>query len=134
MASVNKLIVVGHIGSDPEIRYTASGDAICNARLATSDQWTDKASGEKRETTEWHRLVFYRKLAEIAQNLLSKGSLCYIEGKLKTRKWTDKEGQERYTTEVEVQELKVFNRKEKIESPRQDSQPSVSDLEDDIPF
>jgi single-strand DNA-binding protein len=100
MASVNKVILVGNLGADPETRYTATGDAVCNIRLATTESWKDKTSGEKREITEWHRVVFYRKLAEIAGQYLKKGSQVYLEGRIKTRKWQDKEGQERYTTEI----------------------------------
>ena len=102
MASVNKVILVGHLGKDPETRYMPNGDAITNATLATSESWKDKQTGEKKEQTEWHRLVFYRKLAEIAGQYLRKGSLIYIEGSLKTRKWQDKDGQDRYTTEITV--------------------------------
>lgn len=130
MASLNKVILIGNIGKDPETRYTASGDAITNATMATSKHWVDKASGEKREATEWHRLVFYRKLAEIAQNLLKKGSMCYIEGEIKTKKWTDKQGIERYNTDIEVSELKILNRKEHQEQ----QQPQSSADNDDIPF
>ena len=105
MASLNKVILVGNLGADPEVRYAASGDAICNLRVATTDKWKDKVSGESREATEWHRVVMYRKLAEIAERYLKKGSAVYIEGRLRTRKWTDKEGQERTTTEVEASEM-----------------------------
>ena len=98
MASLNKVILIGNLGADPETRYTTSGDAVCNIRLATTDSWRDKASGEQRESTEWHRVVFYRRLAEIAGQYLKKGSQVYIEGRIKTRKWQDKDGQERYTT------------------------------------
>lgn len=105
MASVNKVILVGNLGADPETRYTASGDAVCNIRLATTESWKDKNSGEKREITEWHRVVFYRKLAEIANQYLKKGSQVYLEGRIKTRKWTDKDGQDRYTTEIEATEM-----------------------------
>lgn len=100
MASVNKVIIVGALGRDPEIRYTPNGDAVANVSVATSEQWKDKATGQKKELTEWHRIVFYRKLAEVAGEYLKKGSQVYIEGKLHTRKWKDKEGVERYTTEI----------------------------------
>ena len=100
MASVNKVILVGNLGADPETRYAPSGDAICNIRIATTDTWKDKATGEKKEATEWHRVVFFGKLAEIAGQYLKKGRQVYVEGALRTRKWQDKEGQERYTTEV----------------------------------
>jgi single-strand DNA-binding protein len=92
MASVNKVILIGNLGADPEMRATAAGEAICNLRLATTDKWKDKASGDARETTEWHRVVLYRRLAEIAGEYLTKGSAVYIEGRLRTRKWQDKEG------------------------------------------
>jgi single-strand DNA-binding protein len=108
MASVNKVILVGNLGADPETRYAPSGDAICNIRLATTESWKDKASGEKREATEWHRVVFYRKLAEIADQYLRKGSSVYIEGRIKTRKWQDKDGQDRYTTEIEATEMQML--------------------------
>ena len=108
MASVNKVILVGHLGKDPETRYMPNGDAITNATLATSESWKDKQTGEKKEQTEWHRLVFYRKLAEIAGQYLRKGFLIYIEGSLKTRKWQDKDGQDRYTTEITVNEMTML--------------------------
>lgn len=108
MASVNKVILVGHLGKDPETRYMPNGDAITNATLATSESWKDKQTGEKKEQTEWHRLVFYRKLAEIAGQYLRKGALIYIEGSLKTRKWQDKDGQDRYTTEITVNEMTML--------------------------
>ncbi len=100
MAGVNKVILIGNLGRDPEIRYTQSGTAVVNFSIATSEQWTDKNSGEKKEHTEWHRIVFWGKQAEIIQKYMSKGSQIFIEGKMKTRKW-EKDGVERYTTEVE---------------------------------
>lgn len=100
MASVNKVILVGNLGRDPEVRYSPDGSAITNFSIATTDSWKDKATGEKKEATEWHRIVFFGKTAEIAAQYLKKGSACYVEGALRTRKWTDKEGQERYTTEI----------------------------------
>lgn len=108
MASVNKVILVGNLGRDPEVRYMTNGDAVANVTIATSESWKDKASGEKREITEWHRLVFYRKLAEIVGQYLKKGSTIYVEGRIRTRKWTDKEGQERSTTEIEVAEMQML--------------------------
>jgi single-strand DNA-binding protein len=108
MASVNKVILVGNLGKDPETRYAPSGDAICNITLATTDSWRDKASGEKREATEWHRVVFFGKLAEIAGQYLRKGSQVYVEGSLRTRKWQDKDGQDRYTTEIRADEMKML--------------------------
>lgn len=112
MASVNKVILVGNLGADPETRYMPNGDAVCNARLATTESWKDKNSGEKREITEWHRLVFYRKLAEIASEYLKKGSQIYVEGRIRTRKWQGQDGQDRYTTEIEVTELQMLGRRE----------------------
>lgn len=100
MAAVNKVILVGNLGRDPETRYMPNGEAVTNVTIATSENWTDKTSGEKKELTEWHRVVFYRRLAEVAGEYLKKGSQIYVEGKLRTRKWQDKEGQDRYTTEV----------------------------------
>ena len=108
MASVNKVILVGNLGKDPEVRYMTNGDAVANVSLATTESWKDKASGEKREVTEWHRIVFYRKLAEIVGQYLKKGSAVYLEGRIRTRKWTDKEGQERYTTEIEATEMQML--------------------------
>ena len=103
MASVNKVILVGNLGRDPEVRYSPDGAAICNVSIATTSQWKDKASGERREETEWHRVVFYNRLAEIAGEYLKKGRSVYVEGRLKTRKWQDKDGQDRYSTEVVLQ-------------------------------
>ena len=108
MSGVNKVILIGNLGADPETRYAPSGDAICNIRVATTDTWKDKASGERKEATEWHRVSFYGKLAEIAGQYLKKGSQVYIEGSLRTRKWQDKDGQDRYTTEVEASEMKML--------------------------
>ncbi|GIZ53447.1 single-stranded DNA-binding protein [Noviherbaspirillum aridicola] len=100
MASVNKVIIVGNLGRDPETRYMPNGDAVTNVAVATTESWKDKNTGEKKELTEWHRITFYRKLAEIAGQYLKKGSQVYVEGRLQTRKWTDKDGVERYTTEI----------------------------------
>lgn len=108
--SVNKVILVGRLGKDPETRYMTSGEAVTNVTLATSENWKDK-SGEKQEKTEWHNLVFYRRLAEIAGEYLKKGSQIYVEGKLATRKWQDKEGKDRYTTEIIVSEMQMLGGK-----------------------
>jgi single-strand DNA-binding protein len=108
MASVNKVIIVGNLGKDPEVRYTGSGEAIANITVATTESWKDKSTGEKKEQTEWHRIVFYRKLAEIVGQYLKKGSAVYLEGKLQTRKWTDKEGAERYTTEIVADSMQML--------------------------
>lgn len=108
MASVNKVILIGNLGRDPETRYAPSGSAICNVRIATTRNWKDKASGEKREETEWHSVVFYDRLAEIAGEYLKKGRPVYVEGRLKTRKWQDKDGQDRYTTEIIATEMQLL--------------------------
>ncbi len=151
MASINKVILVGNLGADPETRYTASGDAVCNIRIATTDSWKDKSSGEKREATEWHRVVFYRRLAEIAGQYLKKGSQVYIEGRIKTRKWQNKEGQDQYTTEIEATEMQMLGGRQgggampmdndsgggndySPAPPKNKPKPSFDDLGDDIPF
>lgn len=99
---VNRVTILGNLGNDPELKYTASGSAIANMTVATSESWNDKATGEKRESVEWHRVVMFGKLAEVAGEYLRKGSQVYIEGQLRTRKWTDQSGQEKYTTEIVV--------------------------------
>lgn len=156
MASVNKVILVGNLGADPESRYMPNGDAVVNIRLATTESWKDKASGEKRELTEWHRVVFYRKLAEIAGQYLKKGSQVYIEGRIRTRKWQGQDGQDRYTTEIEANEMQMLGRREGMgdagprdsgnsggsrapakgqqASANQTSGGGFNDFEDDIPF
>jgi len=153
MASLNKVILIGNLGADPETRYTTSGDAVTSIRLATTDTWRDKASGEQREATEWHRVVFYRRLAEIAGQYLKKGAQVYLEGRIKTRKWQDKDGQDRYTTEIEATEMKMLGRRGDDSgngsAPADDHQDpfapqpeqrqrrdftSVADLDDSIPF
>lgn len=108
MASVNKVIIVGNLGRDPETRYAPNGDAICNITVATTDSWKDKATGEKKEQTEWHRIGFYGRLAEIAGQYLKKGSSVYVEGSLRTRKWQDKQGQDRYTTEIRADSMQML--------------------------
>lgn len=151
MSSVNKAILLGYLGADPETRYTGDGAAITSFRIATSERWKDKTSGEQQEKTEWHRCVTFGKVAEIAGEYLKKGSLCYVEGRLQTRKWQDKEGQDRYTTEITVGELKFF-RSPGEEAPAQTAKPVaekpaakpaptqrpvgkyLDDLADDIPF
>ncbi len=152
MASVNKVILVGNLGRDPETRYMPDGAAITNVSVATSFQWNDKASGEKKEETEWHRVVFRGKLAEVAGEYLKKGSQVYVEGRLRTRKWQDKEGQERYTTEIVADRMQMLGSRSGSGEPRGDAPPSESrasepkaaavkkpagkfdDMEDDIPF
>jgi single-strand DNA-binding protein len=105
---VNKVILVGNLGKDPEMKYTASGAAIANITVATSESWNDKQTGEKQEKTEWHRVVFFRRLAEVVGEYLRKGSQVYIEGKLQTRKWQDQNGQDRYSTEVVANEMQML--------------------------
>jgi len=112
MASINKVILIGNLGRDPEVRYTPSGAAVCNVTIATSRSWKDKNSGDKVEETEWHRVVFYDRLAEIAGEYLKKGRSVYVEGRLKTRKWTDKDGVEKYTTEIIAQEMTMLGGRE----------------------
>jgi len=126
MASVNKVIILGNLGRDPEMRYMPSGDAMATVSIATTDSWKDKTSGEKKETTEWHRVVFFGKLAEIAGKYLKKGSSVYVEGSLRTRKYTDKDGIEKYATDIRADELKMLGGKT-------DSAPSQNP-NDDIPF
>lgn len=109
MASVNKVILVGNLGRDPEVRYTPDGSAICNISIATTSQWKDRNTGERREDTEWHRVVFYNRLAEIAGEYLRKGRSVYIEGRLKTRKWQDKDtGQDRYSTDIVAEQMQML--------------------------
>ena len=152
MASVNKVILVGNLGADPETRYTQGGDAVCSIRLATTDSWKDKNTGEKKEAAEWHRVVLYRKLGEVAGQYLRKGSQVYIEGRIKTRKWQDKDGQDRYTTEIEADTMQMLGGRGQggdsawAPAPRQQGNggggparrpaPSggMNDFEDDIPF
>lgn len=148
MSSVNKVILIGNLGKDPEVRYMSNGDAVANVTLATTDNWKDK-EGQKQEKTEWHRVTFYRKLAEIVEKYLGKGSQIYIEGRLETRKWTDKSGNERYTTEVIAQDMKMMGGKKDGGKPEEKDgrsshsvrkEPPVKtgtpfdDMDDDIPF
>ena len=153
MASVNKVILVGNLGRDPETRYTTGGDAVTNIRVATTDTWKDK-NGEKQERTEWHTVVFFGRQAEIAGEYLKKGKQVYIEGRLQTRKWQDKEGQDRYTTEIVADRMQMLGSREGS-SAAVAAEPSersaeargggakaggapatknVDDLDDDIPF
>jgi single-strand DNA-binding protein len=108
MASVNKVILVGNLGQDPEVKYMPSGGAVTNISIATTDSWTDKSSGQKQERTEWHRVVFFNRLAEIVGEYLKKGSQVYIEGNLRTRKWQDQNGQDKYTTEIVAREMQML--------------------------
>jgi single-strand DNA-binding protein len=112
MASVNKVIIIGNLGRDPEVRYTPNGNAVCNVSVATTRTWKAKDSGDKVEETEWHRVVFYDRLAEIAGEYLKKGRSVYVEGRLKTRKWQDKEGKDNYTTEIIAEEMKMLGGRE----------------------
>ncbi|MBI4754221.1 MAG: single-stranded DNA-binding protein [Betaproteobacteria bacterium] len=155
MASVNKVILVGNLGRDPEIRYFPSGDAVANVTVATTDTWKDKTTGEKKEATEWHRVVFSGKLAEIAGQYLKKGSQIYIEGSLRTRKWQGQDGQDRYTTEIRADTMKMLGKREgmgEAQQSRESAPPAsgaapaapeerkpapssgFSDFDDDIPF
>jgi single-strand DNA-binding protein len=157
MASVNKVILVGNLGRDPETRYTTAGEAVTNIRLATTDTWKDK-SGEKQERTEWHSIVFFGRQAEIAGEYLKKGRQIYVEGRLQTRKWQDKEGQDRYTTEIVADRMQMLGNREGGSAPMASEPPdhgapaeprgearaggkgsapakkNVDDLDDDIPF
>ena len=105
---VNKVILLGNLGADPETRYTASGSAVTNIRLATTDSWRDKQSGDRQERTEWHRVVFFARLAEIAAEYLRKGSQCYVEGQIRTNKWQGQDGQDRYTTEIIASDMQLL--------------------------
>jgi single-strand DNA-binding protein len=105
---INKVILIGNLGDDPEVRYTQGGSAVANVRLATSESWKDKETGEKQERTEWHRVVFFGRLAEIVAEYLKKGSQVYVEGSIRTNKWQDKEGKDRYTTEIIASEMQML--------------------------
>ena len=107
---INKAIIVGNLGNDPEVRYMPNGQAVANLSIATSESWKDKESGEQRESTEWHRVVLYRRLGEVAGEYLRKGSKVYIEGKIRTRKWTDQSGNDRYTTEIIADDMQMLDR------------------------
>lgn len=131
MASVNKVILVGNLGADPDVRYMPNGDQVTTVRLATTDKWKDKQSGEQREATEWHRVVFYRKLAEIVGQYTKKGSQLYVEGRLRTRKW-QKDGVDHYTTEIEGQELQMLGSRQGTSTPNPAS--GGADRDPDIPF
>lgn len=157
MASVNKVILVGNLGRDPEVRYSADGNAICNISIATTSNWKDKATGERREETEWHRVVMYNRLAEIAGEYLRKGRPIYVEGRLRTRKWQNKEGQDQYTTEVIADQMQMLGGRDgggsdgggydapanrpasrpqtqRPAAPAAGGSSNLGDLDDDIPF
>jgi single-strand DNA-binding protein len=129
---VNRVTIIGNLGADPDIKYTASGTAIANINVATSESWTDKQSGEKKEKTEWHRVVFFRRLAEIAGEYLRKGSQVYIEGKLQTRKWSDQSGADRYTTEIVGNEMQMLGGKQG-DQPAQTGDPRQGGFRDSQP-
>ena len=138
MASINKVILVGNLGRDPEVRYTADNAAITSASIATTDRYKDKNTGEQKEITEWHRVVFFNRLGEIAAEYLKKGSQVYIEGKLRTRKWTDKDGAEKYSTEIIANQLQMLGGKSgSLSEPKQEALQANNqsdDLADSIPF
>ena len=117
MASVNKVIIVGNLGRDPEVRSFPNGDRVANVAIATTDKWKDKQSNEMREATEWHRVQFTGRLAEIVEQYLRKGSQVYVEGSLRTRKWTDKDGQERYTTEIRADQMQMLGGRQGMGGP-----------------
>ena len=136
MASLNKAEIIGNLGSDPEIRYTPSGDAVANFSVATTESWRDKNTGEQKESTEWHRVSIFGKLAEIADQYLKKGSQVYIEGKIQTRKWTDKDGIERYSTGINANKLLMLgsrNESQQTSSPATSNQSHEID-DEDVPF
>ena len=134
MASVNKVIVLGNLGKDPDLRHLPNGDAVCNFSLATTESWKDK-EGNKQDKTEWHNVVIFRKLAEIAGEYLKKGRPVYIEGRLQTRKWQDKEGKDRYTTEIVADQMQMLGSREEAKEVSKTSAPAnFDDMESDIPF
>jgi len=154
MASVNKVIIVGNLGRDPETRYMPSGDAMTNIAVATTDKWKDKATGEQKEATEWHRVAFFGKLAEIAGQYLKKGSQVYVEGRLRTRKWQDKDGVEKYSTEIIADTMQMLGSRQGMgggaaqddgyapqksggasqSKPASKPSSNFNDMDDDIPF
>ena len=151
MRGVNKVIIVGHLGQDPEVRFLPSGVAVATLSIATSEQWTDKQSGQRQERTEWHRVVLFDKLAEIAQQYLRKGSRVYVEGSIHTRKWQDQSGQDRYSTEIKGRDMQMLGesgqggqqsqrpaQQQQQQSPAQGAaptqQPSGGEFDDEIPF
>ena len=133
MAGVNKAIILGRLGRDPEVRHTQDGTAVVTLSVATSEAWTDKSSGEKREKTEWHRVSAFGRLAEIMAQYLSKGSQVYIEGKIQTRKWQDQGGNDRYTTEIVAREMQMLG-SARNEQAQQQPEPQQGGFDDDVPF
>ena len=156
MASLNKVILIGNLGRDPETRYSADGAAITNISLATTSQWKDKTTGERREETEWHRIAFFGRLAEIAAEYLRKGSQVYVEGRLRTRKYTDKDGVDKYSTEIVADQMQMLGSRQGMGAPASDdgaaparssaprpsqpkstskeSAPNIADMDEDVPF
>ena len=140
MSSVNKALIIGNLGQDPEIKYTQSGSPVANLSVATSERWKDKNTGEQKEQTEWHRVVVFGRLAEIAEQYLKKGSKVFIEGKIQTRDWEDAEGNKKYTTEVVAREMTMLDSRASTDSSASSSDNSVKDTakddnpEEDIPF
>jgi len=143
MAGINKVILIGRLGSDPEVRYTPSGVAVANFNIATSEEWKDKDSGEKKERTEWHRIVAWRRLGEICGEYLSKGKQVYVEGRLQTRDWEDRDGNKRYTTEIVASDVQFLGARDSSEPARPRGAASSGDFQggpaqgpgdDDIPF
>ena len=146
MASLNKATLIGNLGKDPEVRYTPSGEAVANLTIATSESWKDKQTGEKKEQVEWHRVSFFGKLAEVCGQYLKKGSSVYVEGSIHTRKWTDKDGQDRYTTEIRGEKMVMLGAKtvgdRPAEAPRRERAPASTQDPfaddplggDDLPF
>ena len=142
---INKVILIGNLGNDPDVRYTSGGAAVANISLATTDSWRDKETGEQQDRTEWHRIVFFGRLAEIVAEYLKKGSQIYIEGRLQTRKWQDKDGNDRYTTEIVANEMQMLGGRggsgDSSQAPPPSQPPSGPDskgdsdfVDDDIPF
>lgn len=136
MASVNKVILLGNLGKDPETRYLPSGEAVTNFSIATTEKWKDKASGEQKEATEWHRISFFGNLAEVAAKYLKKGHPVYVEGSIHTRKWTDKEGVERYTTEIKGKSLSLLggSQERPQDAPKGGGSKDSAADDSDIPF
>ena len=143
MAGINKAILIGNLGKDPEVRYTPSGLAVANFNIATSERWKDRDAGEMKERTEWHRIVAFGKLGEICGEYLSKGKQVYIEGRIQTREWEDRDGNRRYTTEIVASEMKMLGARDSRDTVRPPVEPPAPDFsgpsgseapEDDIPF
>lgn len=140
-SGINKVILVGNLGKDPDMRYTAGGDAVANLSIATSESWNDNQTGEKKEKTEWHRVVFFRRIAEVCGEYLKKGSSVYIEGSLRTRDWEDDQGNKRYTTEIIGREMQMLGGRRSEDnvdqSPQMNSSSTQSEeglIDDEIPF